>query len=222
MPGTQHRDRFAPSESYRFLQGDHLVRSVHNDMNQYLTSTEIIDWETPAVRMCAKEIAEGSTDVISISRACYEWVRDHISHSGDCKAAITTCCASEVLQEGTGWCFAKSHLLAALLRANKIPAGICYQRLCLDDESGFTLHGLNALHLPEIGWYRIDARGNKPGVNAQFCPPEEKLAWIPQMDGEMNLPEIWPDPMPIVVQCLNNNKDWQKVEANLPDIEVIK
>jgi hypothetical protein len=135
---------------------------------------------------------------------------------------VTTCSASEVLREGTGWCFAKSHLLAALLRANKIPAGLCYQRLCLDDNNGFTLHGFNAVHLVEFGWYRIDARGNKHEVTALFCPPEEKLAWTPEADGEMNLPEIWPDPMPIVVQCLQNNQGWQEVMTHLPDIEVIK
>jgi transglutaminase-like putative cysteine protease len=191
-------------------------------MNQYLRSTDIIDWEHPSILQCAKDVAVDHSNTVSVSRACYEWVRDHISHSGDCKAAVTTCCASEVLKEGTGWCFSKSHLLAALLRANKIPAGICYQRLRLDDDSGFTLHGFNAVLLSDYGWYRIDARGNKPGVDAQFCPPEEKLAWIPEADGEMNLPEIWPDPVSVVVQCLKNNSGWQKVEANLPDIDVIR
>jgi len=190
-------------------------------MNQYLTSTEIIDWETPTVLQRATDLAAGNSDVFEIARACFEWTRDCISHSGDCRATVTTCCASEVLREGTGWCFAKSHLLAALLRANKLPAGLCYQRLRLDDDHGFTLHGFNAVHLPRIGWYRIDARGNKPGVDTQFCPPEERLACVPQEDGEINLPEIWPDPATIVVQCLQNNQGWQKVEANLPDIEII-
>ena len=195
--------------------------SVHNNMKQYLASTEIIDWETPAVLQHAKDIAAGSSDIVSVSQACYEWVRDRISHSGDCKATVTTCCASEVLKEGTGWCFSKSHLLAALLRANGFPAGICYQRLGLDDDNGFTIHGFNAVYLPKFGWYRIDARGNKSGVNAQFCPPEEQLAYSPELDGEMTLPEIWPDPAHVVVQCLQNNQGWQEVEANLPDIEII-
>jgi len=191
-------------------------------MNQYLVSTDSLDWETPVVRQHANDLVAGSSDVIEIARACFEWVRDCISHSGDCRATVTTCRASEVLQERTGWCFAKSHLLAALLRANKIPAGLCYQRLRLDEGKGFTLHGLNAVYLPGTGWYRIDARGNKPGVNAQFCPPHEKLAWLPQTDGEMDLPEIWPDPVPVVVQCLKKYQGWDRVEANLPDIVLLK
>ena len=46
----------------------------------------------------------------------------------------------------------------------------------------YTLHGLNAILLPEIGWYRVDPRGNRAGVNAQFIPPQEQLAF-----------EIWSD-----------------------------
>ena len=44
-----------------------------------------------------------------------------------------------------GICYAKSHLLAAILRANLFPTGFCYQRLVLDDktDSRFVLHGLN-------------------------------------------------------------------------------
>ena len=76
-----------------------------------------------------------------------------------------TCRASDVLKYRTGYCFAKSHLLAALLRANQIPAGLCYQRLTIDHppvqgsidtNPPHTLHGLNAVLLPEFGWYRMD------------------------------------------------------------------
>jgi transglutaminase-like putative cysteine protease len=88
-----------------------------------------------------------------------------------------TCRASEVLQHKTGYCFAKSHLLAALLRANQIPVGFCYQRLSIDDNGApYSLHGFNAVYFPEVGWYRVDARGNKEGVTAQFTPPQEQLA----------------------------------------------
>ncbi|MCA9151542.1 MAG: hypothetical protein KDA92_19655, partial [Planctomycetales bacterium] len=45
-----------------------------------------------------------------------------------------------------------------------------------DDASPYCLHGLNAVYLEAYGWYRIDARGNKPGVAAAFSPPLEKLA----------------------------------------------
>ncbi len=66
--------------------------------------------------------------------------------------------ASEVPSQGTGYYYAKSHLLAALLRANGLPAALCYQRLTITDVPPFCLHGLNAAYLPKWGWYRPDAR----------------------------------------------------------------
>ena len=191
-------------------------------MDIYLRPTEIIDFDSPAVFKYARKLAEDLTNSLEIARTCFEWVRDHIKHSGDYRSPVTTCKASEVFAEGTGWCFAKSHLLAALLRANDLQTGFCYQRLRRDDGNGFTLHGLNAIYLPEIGWYRIDARGNKAGVNAQFCPPEERLAWHAEEEGECDFPEIWPDPLPIVVECLQKHRGWEQVKMNFPDIAVIR
>ncbi|MBL0716467.1 MAG: transglutaminase family protein [Desulfosarcina sp.] len=80
---------------------------------------------------------------------------------------------------GTGYCYSKSHLLAALLRANDIPAGLCYQRLTVsDNKPPFCIHGLNAVYLEQHGWYRLDARGNKSGVTAEFCPPKSATMLI--------------------------------------------
>ncbi|MBI2949982.1 MAG: hypothetical protein HYY23_20300 [Verrucomicrobia bacterium] len=46
------------------------------------------------------------------------------------------------MEHRAGFCYAKSHLLAALLRARGIPAALCYQRLAFDAAgSAFCLHG---------------------------------------------------------------------------------
>ncbi len=38
-----------------------------------------------------------------------------------------------------------------------------------DEESPVVIHGLNAIYLKSINkWIRLDSRGNKPDVNAQF------------------------------------------------------
>jgi len=157
---------------------------------------------------------------LRISLNCFEFVRDAIQHSWDFQRNPVTCKASNVLKHGTGYCYAKSHLLAALLRANGIPAGLCYQRLTIsDDKPPFSLHGLNAVFLEEFCWYRVDARGNKPGVDAQFCPPGEKLAFPIITEGEANFPDIYAEPLPVVVQALTENKTWQEVADNLSDID---
>ena len=187
----------------------------------FLKSSEYIDWKNNTIISLAKELSSGNKDTSTIAKDCFEWVRDNIKHSNDFAMNPVTCSASEVLQEGTGYCYAKSHLLAALLRANSIPAGLCYQRLSRDDNGApFCLHGLNAVFLEKFGWYRIDPRGNKEGVNAQFIPPQECLAYPIQIEGEADLPEIWDEPLPVVLKVLKNHTTYQEVWENLPDIEI--
>ncbi len=156
------------------------------------------------------------------AKNCFEWVRDNIRHSVDYQLGPVTCRAPDVLKHKTGYCYAKSHLLAALLRANGLPAGLCYQRLSRDDDGPpYCLHGLNAVFLKKYGWYRIDARGNKKDVDARFDPPHEQLAFAIHSKLEADLPEIWPEPMPAVVSVLERYATWDEVYENLPDIELI-
>ncbi len=187
---------------------------------EFLACTEIVDWQHKSVRQLADRLASESADVTETARRCFEWVRDYIRHSADYRLNPVTCRASEVLAHGTGYCYAKSHLLAALLRANEIPAGFCYQRLSIDDVGPpFCLHGLNAVYLPEVGWYRIDARGNREGICAEFCPPDERLAFATSLPGEEDLPEIYPAPLQSVVDALRSHSTWDALGANLPDVE---
>ena len=191
-------------------------------MNKYLTSSEIIDWKNPSVRKKAQELSQDMVNPVDIARACFVYVRDEIRHSNDYKLNPVTCKASDVLQHKTGYCYAKSHLLAALLRANKIPAGLCYQRLTIEnDKPPFCLHALNAVYLPDLGWYRIDARGNKDGVKAEFTPLKEQLAYPIIVEGEADFPEIWAEPLPEIKKVLEAADSFQEVADNLPDIEII-
>ena len=192
-------------------------------MERFLAESECIDWKHPAVMAKARELAGDTPDRIAIARHCFEFVRDDIRHSWDFRLNPVTCRASEVLEHATGYCYAKSHLLAALLRANNIPAGLCYQRLSLKGHGApYCLHGLNVVWLPEYGWYRVDARGNKPGVDARFTPPVERLAFSASGSLEADLPEIWPEPLPVVVRVLNSYDTVEEVFRNLPDVELIR
>ena len=191
-------------------------------MKAYLGSSEYIDWKHPLVIAKAAELAEDGLGDELIAKRCFEFVRDTIKHSWDYRMNPVTCKASDVLIHGTGYCYAKSHLLAALLRANAIPAGLCYQRLAVGtDGPSYCLHGLNAVYLKQYGWYRVDARGNKAGVAAEFCPPTEMLAFSIVDAAERDFQEIWAEPLPLVIKALTENKTVARVFENLPDIELI-
>ena len=191
------------------------------DMEQYLKASEVIDWHHPDIVALAHHLASRCESLSEIGKTCFEWVRDQIRHSSDYQINPTTCRASEVLKYKTGYCFAKSHLLAALLRANHIPAGFCYQRLSIDDQgTPYSLHGFNAIHLPDIGWYRVDARGNKEGVDAQFMPPQERLAYNLQFAEEADFPAVLAEPLPIVVAVLRSHHTWDEMLRHLPDISL--
>ena len=89
-------------------------------------------------------------------------------------------------------------MLAALLRCKSIPAGFCYQKLNIADEIAPVLvyHGLNGVYMKEYKkWIRLDARGNKNGVNAQFSIEMEQLAYAIRVEkGEEDDFMVYPNP----------------------------
>jgi transglutaminase-like putative cysteine protease len=180
------------------LQSQHLI--------DYLQCTPIIDWETPAIIDQTQTVTRGLTHDTKKAHALFEWVRDAISHSWDIGTDVVTCAASEVLQQRTGLCYAKSHLLAAMLRCAGIPAGFCYQVFRRNAPyRGLALHGLNGLYLPSLSrWVRVDARGNTGTIDAQFSLTEEKLAFpVDPHQGECLYQTIYTDPAPEVVAVLH-------------------
>jgi len=195
------------------------MKAESANLTEFLQATPVLDCDTPAVRERACEIASGRSGDVERAKALFEWVRDATPHSWDIQSRKVTCTASEVLAEGTGICFAKSHLLAAMLRSVGIPAGLYYQRLRRDPEyDGFTLHGLNALYLDSHSkWVRVDPRGNIPGVDAQFSVDEERLAWPSNAKASEFIYEtIFLDADPAIVGFLSDNDDLLASWGDLP------
>jgi transglutaminase-like putative cysteine protease len=188
-------------------------------MKKYLEETDIINYRHSEVYALAMNLSKGCNTDKEIAKKCFEWVRDNIKHSGDYKAQITTYKASDVLKYSTGWCYAKSHLLAGLLRANTIPTGFCYQRLSCSEykKDIYCLHGLNWIYLKEFGWYRVDVRGNKKGVDAQFNPPYEQLAFGLE-EHEFDLLENLSEPLEEVIYALKHFTSYDEIIDNFPDI----
>lgn len=189
-------------------------------MDSFLRASAVVDADHPSVIKQAISLSSGKAARVDVVRACFEFVRDEVRHSVDHRCGPVTCRASDVLAARTGYCYAKSHLLAALLRANGVPAGFCYQRLAVGEKGPpYCLHGLNAVYLDDWGWYRVDARGNKPGIAAVFTPPIERLAFRASIEGEREFPEIFREPLPVVVATLERHMRWDELADELPDID---
>jgi transglutaminase-like putative cysteine protease len=185
--------------------------------SRYLDADAVVDHEHPEVRALARDLRAKTASDADYARAAFEHVRDEVAHSIDVQDPRVTVSASDVLVERVGLCYAKAHLLAALLRAEGIPTGLCYQRLT-DDGETFMLHGLVAVHL-DGAWHRQDPRGNKPGVDAQFRLDSERLAWpVREELGELDHPTVHVRPSAVVVAALREATDVLELCAQgLPD-----
>lgn len=192
-----------------------------NVIEDYLKCSNVIDFDNKEIIELVDMLFEKSSNELDFIKRAYEFVRDNISHSADINEDVITCSASEVLREGHGICFAKSHLLAALLRCKQVPTGFCYQKLIVDDEKIPVLayHGLNGIYLKDYQkWIRLDARGNRSDVNAQFSIEKEQLAFsVRSQMGEEDNFIIYPDPDTNILKNLRENKTRTVLWNNLPN-----
>jgi len=204
-------------------KGDHSMQFLCDAMlEEYLSEQEIVDYSYPLIQDILHQLCDSEDSETERIKRTYEFVRDVVHHSSDIRGIRVTCAASEVLTYKEGLCYAKSHLLAALLRAQGIPTGFCYQRLLLGSTpaEGYVLHGLNAVFLSsENRWIRLDARGNKPGIQAEFSTEAEQLAYVVQPAlGEIDYPTIYAQPHPIVIKALREHTNCLDLcEHFLPD-----
>ena len=201
------------------------MHAESNNIQDYIQKNEIIDYDHKLIVDKGRELEKATEDEIGLIKKIYEFVRDDIHHSGDIGEQKVTCKASDVLEYGHGICCAKSHLLAAMLRFFEVPTGFCYQKLCSDEDvNKKVLHGLNAVYSRDLKrWIRLDARGNKSDVDAQFCIDKEKIAWTINKElGEEDNPIIFIEPNKTVVEVLKKSNDrkelWTQWELGLRDL----
>lgn len=180
----------------------------------------VIEFSTPLIKEQIKSIEAKTSSPRERARIAFEMARDQIQHSFDTNGETITINAEDILEKKEGICFAKAHLLATLLRGMDIPTGFCYQRVLRKGtvESGYALHGLNAIYLKETGWFRIDPRGNKPGVNSQFTTDREQLAYPIRTElGEVDYPNVFVAPLPSVITAMHESKDCHELFYKRPE-----
>lgn len=188
-------------------------------MKAFLQENEYIDYNSEIIQKKIMELFSSDMDEIEKAKIAYEFVRDEIPHSFDCNAKIITARASDVLKHKTGICHAKANLLAALLRSQEIPTGFCFQHITLsdDDSLGYCVHAYNAVFIKDK-WIKLDARGNKQGVNACFLIDDPVLAYpIRKEYDEYFWKGIYSSPHMATMKMLDKAKCLQYVMDNIPD-----
>ncbi|MED3935854.1 transglutaminase-like domain-containing protein [Priestia megaterium] len=182
------------------------------EKEDYTQELPEVNFTHPLIQQKVHELKSGLPhSSLAYIKKAYEFVRDEVSHSWDIQSKIITKTASEALKEKEGICYSKCNLLAALLRAEGIPAGFCYQRLILGDtiDTGYCIHALNAVYIKsEDRWIRLDARENKEGVQADFSLKKEKLAFpANSIRGEIDYPVIYTKPHKKTMDVLSQYED---------------
>ncbi len=114
--------------------------------------TELLDADDAAVRDTAERLA-GDAEGVEAARLLFEFVRDEIGYemAPDFDEGRDVWRASATLERGYGFCQQKAVLLASLLRAREIPAGVIFQ----DVQD----HKIPPHYVEFIGSQRLEAHG---------------------------------------------------------------
>ncbi|MGJ8673115.1 transglutaminase-like domain-containing protein [Rubritalea sp.] len=194
------------------------MKLVPDKLEAFLQFDEIVS-VNHAIREKTEEIVQGIESDASKARAIFKWVRDTIPHTKDIEGDIVTCSAIDVFEQGTGICFAKSHLVAVMMRLEGIPCGFCYQLFENDLSStpnSMALHGLNAVFLESTSqWHKIDPRGNRDDIRGEFSTGDEILAFPAMLFMDDC---VYAKPLQSVVDGLREASDIASLWPHLPSI----
>ena len=193
------------------------------DFEPFLACDTVIDWRHPQILSLADRLRHEASNRTDQIASTFRWVRDSIQHSLDFHRDEVTCQASEVLHVGTGFCYAKAHLLAALLRAQEIPVGFCYQRLSLSGDGPLPFAFMVSTLFLSMSTAGTAWMLEETAMDCQsaFTPPQENLPFQPRLPGEADLPEIWPAPLVPVVEALRRCSSVAELAQRLPDVPLI-
>ncbi len=202
---------------YTYYTLERKFRPYSKYLTQYLSETREIDFSHPLIQQKGEELKKNSHNTVDYIEKAFNYVRS-LPHSADIDSRHVSVSASEVMQHNEGICYAKSHLLASLLRYTSIPAGFIYQKLGRVCTTGARLiiHALNAVYISDYNsWVPLDARGEKDP-----CPIDLKkghLVYPPNtVCNECTIPAIYPAPDPASLNALYNTDDVENLLDNLP------
>lgn len=104
-----------------------LMQPTHKDLEIYLRSTPVIDFDSAALKEFVVENSSTSCDDLDQAKSLYYAVRDRIRYDPyTISHELSDYSASHTLKTGRGWCVTKAILYAACCRAVGIPARLGY------------------------------------------------------------------------------------------------
>lgn len=130
-------------------------KRVHRD---YLESTKLIDHRNTNIQQFAREAAAGEFDTSLIATKLQRAVGDVVKNRTFSAATLP---ASEILETKRGDCTEHSVLLAAALRARRIPARVVVGLIYLDGKNAFAAHM----------WTEAMINGQWTALDATFARP---------------------------------------------------
>ncbi len=127
---------------------------------EYLASSRFLDLEDPNVKKLAIEGAAGKTDPVDVAVTLEKFVSQRLNDKNFSTALAT---ASEVARDLAGDCTEHAVLLAALLRANKIPSRVVIGFVYADSLQGLGGHMWTEAYL-NGHWVPLDATLGMGGI----------------------------------------------------------
>ena len=125
---------WSPPRSFRLVAGP---------VEAYLHEDEVVDWTDSPVAALARALRRAARPPVGFARSAFEHVRDNVAMLVDAADPRVTLTASQTLATGRAL-LRQSTCSWPCCRAEGVPAGLCYQRLC-DDDGGHVVHGLVAV-----------------------------------------------------------------------------
>ena len=140
----------------------------------FLSFSDVIDGDNPAVRSKVQEIIDGIEDGVERAVALFKWVRDSIKYTMYAPFMYRRdYSASTILRRGEGYCVQKAVLLTTFYRVAGFPAGLIFADIVnhrappvaveFMGTNLFTYHGYVALYLREK-WYKVT-----PAFDIETC-----------------------------------------------------
>ncbi|MEX0936671.1 MAG: transglutaminase domain-containing protein [Pirellulales bacterium] len=127
-----------------------------------LAASSLIQTGDPQVRAMAREAAAGAMGAWPVALAAERYVHEQLT-KGDFSQVFSS--AAEVAESRSGDCTEHAVLLAALLRANDIPARVAIGLVYVPAEEGFLYHMWNEAWI-EDRWIPLDGTLGQGGIGA--------------------------------------------------------